>query len=106
MDDPQAKVRLECIKVTIVMKQLMVRFNAEGCDEAVDRSTNCNASIAKRAVVSRRIDCNPGAAAIENRKLQQIALKPSELSLRPYSLQDFAEDEASKPNFLPADCVL
>ncbi len=54
MDDPQAKVRLECIKVAIVMKQLMVRFNAEGCDEAVDRSTNCNAPIAKRAVVNRR----------------------------------------------------
>ena len=99
MQDAQPKAGLESIVVTIIVEQLVIRLNAEGSNNAVDRLAHCNTSVPQHLVVPCRSNSKLGIENLKDWKLRQVALQPAELRLAANTQQDLAEDKAGESDF-------
>jgi len=99
MKDAQPKAGLEGIVVTIIVEQLMIRFNAEGSNDAVDRLAYSHTSVPQHPVVPCGGNSKLGIEILKDRKLRQVALQPAELRLAANTPQDLAEDKAGESDF-------
>jgi hypothetical protein len=51
MNDDETEMLLEGIKITIAMQQGMSTSQTEGCNEAIDRLSNCMSMLPESAII-------------------------------------------------------
>lgn len=96
MNDFQPKHVFEWIKVAIVMEQRVSFHETKRRDETIDSPPDGSSCRAKSAIVRRRFYREFDSSGFVNFELQQLFLNGVKLSIRPNSLQDFAENEVGE----------
>lgn len=85
----------------------MTRFNAKRGDDAINRSSDGDASASQRSIVLRGGNCEFCIATIEDRESQQILAELMESTICSCALQYFTEHKTGEADFkMVAYCVL
>ena len=105
VNDPQPQMFLEAVKVAIVVQQRIPLSQAEGRNEAVDRLPNGQSFRAEKTIVVCSIQRYLLPAAGKNGQARQFESNLPELPLIAESLQDLAENQVGKAQFLGSDIL-
>jgi hypothetical protein len=82
------------------MNERVLRANAEGRNQAVDRLANSMSVTAKRPIVKRRLTGQISTAPFEHLKLEQLTLHGLRRTVVPNALEHLTEDQIGETETL------